>query len=189
MLSKQTNLRSASVCTSACDSQVIYLPSPKSKIKQLKTQIKYIAAAIILTCLFGCSSESKQDKEGNDSAMVRNFLIDVTSLEGVESKTPIADFEKVARATADKIMDVTQSTINELITESANYKKCIIIAGDHTVVKIEDFSDCQKSTSWGACMPYAEGYIKKGDLVIQKDFMNNIIGRPDNQKRTAYLFK
>jgi len=37
-------------------------------------------------------------------------------------------------------------------------------------------------------MPHAEGYIKKGGLTYKKDYINNIIGLPDAQERTMYLF-
>ena len=48
--------------------------------------------------------------------------------------------------------------------------------------------DCIQSGSWGACMPYAKGYIKKGSLIEKEDYINNIIGIPDSQLRKVYLF-
>jgi hypothetical protein len=38
-------------------------------------------------------------------------------------------------------------------------------------------------------MPRAAGYVKKGDLVYMNDYVNNVIGAPDAQKRMLYLFK
>ena len=38
-------------------------------------------------------------------------------------------------------------------------------------------------------MPKVSGYIKKGELQYQNDFMNNVIGLPDNQERYMYLFE
>ena len=38
-------------------------------------------------------------------------------------------------------------------------------------------------------MPYAEGYIQKGKLIPQSDYINNIIGRPDLQQRVMFLFQ
>jgi hypothetical protein len=37
-------------------------------------------------------------------------------------------------------------------------------------------------------MPKCEGYIKKGKLNYKSNYMNNIIGIPDNQERVAYFF-
>ena len=63
-----------------------------------------------------------------------------------------------------------------------------IISGNHTIITVIDYDNCKQSASWGACMPFTEGYIKKGKLEHQEDYMNNIVGLPDSQKRTAYLF-
>ena len=82
-----------------------------------------------------------------------------------------------------------KNNIETVLTEAKTYKNCVIITGNHTIVKILDFDDCKQSSSWGYCMPTAEGYIKKGELVSQEDYINNIIGRPDAQKRTVYLFE
>ena len=81
------------------------------------------------------------------------------------------------------------SKLNDSSIQSAVVGAIIfIIVANHTVIKITDFNDCKPSASWGTCMPMAEGYIKKGVLQHEKDYCNNIIGLPDNQKRTLYLF-
>jgi len=64
----------------------------------------------------------------------------------------------------------------------------VVTVGFHTIVKVSDFENCIQSGFWGVCMPYAEGYIQKGSLAPQKDYLNNIIGKPDAQERMMFLF-
>ncbi|MBL4715403.1 MAG: hypothetical protein JKX95_02120 [Bacteroidia bacterium] len=163
--------------------------------------MKNITLIALLTLIFSCStdineketSQSKnvpemRGKETNQSNIVTNFLYDVTSLENEESKNPIIKFQEIANTIAEKVILINKENIEYFLTEAIEYKYCVITTGDHTIVKIEDFNNCKQSGSWAACMPYAEGYIKKGKLIFEKDYSNNIIGRPDSQKRTAYLF-
>lgn len=146
---------------------------------------------IIFTLLIiGCSSDTSEisTESTTSSIIVPDFLADITSLEKINTKTPIADFQAAAIDMASKIIDMNKENIEVTLTEAKNYNHCVIITGNHTIVKIISFDNCKQSSSWGACMPFAEGYIKKGELIEQKDYINNIIGRPDNQTRTVYLF-
>jgi len=122
-----------------------------------------------------------------ESAIVANFLNDVNSLSNVSSD-PIGSFKTAAFESADKSVSVTGEGIATFLEDAKLYKHCVITTGDHTIVKITSFDDCKQSGSWGACMPMAEGFIKKGELVAQKDYINNIIGQPDDQDRVAFLF-
>jgi hypothetical protein len=149
---------------------------------------------IIIICsllIISCSSETTESnsEEWSKTIIVDYFLTDITSLENQISKTPIKDFQNVANDIASKVIEMDKNNIEAVLTEAKEYKNCVIITGDHTIVKIISFDNCKQSGAWGACMPFAEGYIKKGELVKQKDYINNIIGMPDNQKRTAYLFE
>ena len=139
--------------------------------------------------IFSCSSDVNTNSVTNtETAIVTEFLQDITTLKEVNSKTPIADFQEAAKTSASKILELDKNNIETVLTEAKTYKNCVIITGNHTIVKILDFDDCKQSSSWGYCMPLGEGYIKKGDLVSQEDYINNIIGRPDSQKRPVYLF-
>lgn len=139
--------------------------------------------------VFSCSSNETETTTEN--AIVTSFLTDISSLEDNNAKgaNPIADFIAEAKQTADKSGNLTKDNINELLVSAKDYKYCVITTGDHTIVKITDLEDCKQSGSWGACIPFAKGYIKKGDLEKQADYMNNIIGRPDNQERLIFFFK
>lgn len=141
--------------------------------------------------VFSCSSNETETATTTENVIVVNFLNDISTLEdnATEGKNPIVTFIAEAKQTADKSDNLTKANINDLLAEAKAYKHCVITTGDHTIVKITDLSDCKQSGSWGACIPFAEGYIKKGDLEKQKDYLNNIIGRPDDQERMMFLFK
>ena len=59
---------------------------------------------------------------------------------------------------------------------------------NHTIVKFSDLKKCSQLNSWGACMPYGEGYISNGGLKGINDYIYNIIGKPDAQKRVMFVF-
>ncbi len=174
--------------------------------------MKNTALLIILALVFSCATEKKEKKESQnetntiqaeaaaseiegsavvekkESAIVTDFLKNIESLEKEESNNPINAFREAADASAERVIALTKENMSEVLTEAKKYKYCVITTGDHTIVKIDDPENCKQSGSWGACMPYATGYIKKGELIFQEDYINFIIGRPDDQERTAYLF-
>jgi predicted DNA-binding protein (UPF0251 family) len=135
-----------------------------------------------------CNNDNTVNNSDGDNTVVFNFLKQVKSFEAIDSKTPISYFEGLAQQSANEKMDLSEGNIQDILNAAKNYKHCVIIVEDHTIVKIVSLEDCKQSGSWGACMPIAEGYIKKGELDYHEDYINNIIGLPDSQKRTAYLF-
>ena len=142
---------------------------------------------LILIVMMSCSSST--ETESSSPKMVSNFLKDTRSLDRIESKNIILDFATEAKAVADFKMDINAKSMADFLTEGKKYNHGIIIVGNHTIVRIDDFEKCEPSSSWAACMPFGEGYIKKGDLEFKKEYINNIIGRPDKQERVGYLFK
>lgn len=149
--------------------------------------MKNVALLTVLIFTFSFISEKKENPE-SDSNIVTNFLHDVTSMETAVGDNPITNFQDSAKEVANKIVPLSKDNIQDLLTEMKEFKHCVITTGDHTIIKIIDLDDCKQSGSWATCMPMAEGYIKKGKLAYKKDYMNYIIGIPDAQSRTAYLF-
>ncbi len=150
--------------------------------------MKKIASLLIIAfSIYSCSSDNTATSE---SSLVTNFLEDISSLEDnvAKGKNPIADFITEASNSADKTIEFSKENLSDVLEEAKAYKHQVITTGDHTIIKITDLDDCKQSSSWGACVPFAKGYIKKGDLVEQADYMNNIVGRPDDQKRLLFLF-
>ena len=128
--------------------------------------------------------------QDDNAAVVKDFLKDIHSASGekINSHSPVESVDAIAKKTAAKTVGITKDNIGSALNDAKQFKYGILVVGEHTFVKISDFKKCNTSGSWGACMPYGEGYIKKGTLVSQKDYINNIIGKPDSQTRTLYLF-
>jgi len=139
---------------------------------------------LMLLFIVACSPKPAE----SDTELVNNFLNDVTSLEA-EKKNPIESFIKGAEGKASKAISFNKSNVEAMLEVASTYKYAVITVGNHTIVKITDLKDCKASGSWGACMPFAEGYIKKGELVAQEGYINNIIGMPDEQERKLFLFE
>lgn len=107
----------------------------------------------------------------------------------LNENNPIVSISPLAEAQAESSIVLTKENVVEAFSKGQDYSKALIIVGQHTLVKITDWADCQASGAWGTCMPKGEGYVKKGELQEKADYINNIIGIPDNQTRTLYLFK
>ncbi len=146
--------------------------------------ILFFASVVII----GCDSKTKLKEDGNENNVVSNFLSDVKSLEIDTNTNSIVAFKELAEEIADNKMVVSKKNIKKVLIKSKDYSNCVLVTGNHTIVKIISFDNCQKSGSWKACMPFVEGYIKKGKLNYKKDYMNNVIGTPDGQQRVAYFF-
>ena len=142
----------------------------------------------VLAIVWSCSSPLETELGNESPELIQNFLIQTKSLEDADLKKPIQAFTKAADSSfAEKMVD-TKTNMKEVLKRAEAYAYCVLVTEDHTLVKFSDTKDCKSSGSWGVCMPMGEGYIKKGDLEFQKDYINNIIGLPDDQKRMAYFF-
>lgn len=151
--------------------------------------MKKIILPLIILAFIGCNNDSSKTNNDSDNKVVANFLKEVRSFEAIEESAPVSYFESLAEQQAVEIMNISDNNIIDVLTKAKKFNHCIIIVEDHTIVKISNLDDCKQSGSWGACMPMAEGYIKKGELEFQEDYINNIIGIPDNQNRTALFFQ
>ena len=149
-----------------------------------KIAILFFASSLII----GCDSKTNLEVDGNVNNVVSNFLSEVKSLESDTNINPIIAFKELADEISDTKMVISKKNIKKVLIKSKKYSNCVIITGNHTIVKIISFDNCQPSGSWKACMPLVEGYIKKGKLNYKKDFMNNVIGAPDKEERVAYFF-
>lgn len=152
----------------------------------MKNQLFILLLATPL--LFNCSGRGGESDEEVSNEVIINFLNDVSSLEYVEGVSPIIELMDEAHRYASETLNLTKESMPDVLEEAANHKHFVIIVEDHTAVKITSLDDCKQSGAWGVCMPHGSGYIKKGELVEKKDYINNIIGVPDNQMRTAFFF-
>ena len=170
--------------------------------------MRILTAMMLILGLWACQSEpanyaADQQVEGTEvvkadvaskksykerSPFVSRFLIDVSVLRRVEEGNPISLFQEQASEDASQVMNLTSENIEEVLSTASEYRHCVLTTGNHTIVKIINLEDCEPSGSWGACMPKVQGYIKKGDLIFKEGYMNNVIGKVDEQVRTAYFF-
>ena len=140
--------------------------------------------AIFIMSFANCQAQTT--KEG----IMKDFLSGILNLEeqALNAQQPIITINELAKKKADKIIALSKDNVEAALKEAKSYKNCILTVGKHTIVKITDFENCSPSGAWGTCMPFGEGFIQKGELIPQKDYIKNIIGRPDTQIRTLYLF-
>jgi len=134
---------------------------------------------------FSCSKNKKPEKL---KGLVADVIeIDADLLSGTE---PISQIATKLENNAEKTILFSKSNIAQTLDEAKNYRKVFIVVANHSLIKITDFDDCQKSTAWGTCMPKGTSLIQKsGDFEKESDYINNLIGKPDNQKRKMYFFK
>jgi len=153
--------------------------------------INYISTLFFtIMVMIACDSKTDLNTVGDrdENNVVTKFLSDVKSLESDTNNNPIIAFKELAEKIAKDKMIVSKKNIKKVLIKSKEYSNCVIVTGNHTIVKIISFENCQESGSWKACMPTVEGYIKKGKLKYKKNYMNNVIGIPDKQERVAYFF-
>ena len=150
----------------------------------MKTLVLLSAMLLSIGTNFSPSLSINQDND-----MVTDFLANTKSFESTEISRPIARFNQLATDKATKQTELTKENMLEVIEEAKSFKYLVITTGNHTIVKITDLENCAQSGSWGACMPFGEGYIsRQGNLEFQQDHLNNIIGIPGSQTRMAYFF-
>ncbi|MCP4052580.1 MAG: hypothetical protein GY739_05835 [Mesoflavibacter sp.] len=161
--------------------------------------MKHLAYVLILVLALSCKDNQKEKVDTKVESTTQNtekdtetttdlpFLKDIKSLEKDTSANPIEAFKTKATNLATEVVKINKDNIKDALTKAKDFKNVIITVDNHTIVKL-DVNDCKPSGAWSACMPKAEGYIKKGDLVYQNDYANNIIGLPDNQERFMFLF-
>jgi hypothetical protein len=149
--------------------------------------MKIKSIAILCLVFFATQSFAQQSNIATLQSLLRDLItIDASSANQSE---PIITISELASAKADKSIVITKDNIGSVLAEAKNYKTSFIIVGKHTIVKITDLNNCTQSNAWATCMPKGVGYIQKGgDLINEEDYINNIIGIPDSQKRTLFLF-
>ncbi|MCW3785306.1 hypothetical protein [Plebeiibacterium sediminum] len=127
----------------------------------------------------------------NKAELIKDLTDGVISLEisDLNESSPISSINKLAFEQAAKSIVVTKENMGSSLEEAKAYKSCVITVGVHTIVVVENFSKTVRSGSWGANMPWGKGFIQKGSMNFKEDYINNIIGMPDGQRRMMFLFK
>jgi len=142
---------------------------------------------IVMIMTFTLSSQAQSTK----IIVLKQFLSDVMKFDGkaFDQQQPIISISEIAQANAAKVIEITRENIKPALEEAKSYKHCLVIVDAHTVVRVINNKDCSPSGAWRTAMPLSKGYIQKaGVLYEKKDYMKYLIGRPDSQTRTMYLF-
>ncbi len=129
--------------------------------------------------------------QDNKAELIKDLTEGVISvnLADIHESSPISSINKLAFDQAAKSIVLNKENISGSLDEAKSYKACIITVGVHTIVLVENLSKTIRSGSWGCNMPWGKGFIQKGSLNFKEDYINNIIGIPDNQRRMMFLFK
>jgi hypothetical protein len=151
----------------------------------MKNSVSLILGLVVILILLSCSHNKKPDQLKHMAGDVVNF-----NPENYSGSQPISQMSKDLEQSADKIISLDKSNMAESLETAKEYSKAYIIIENHTFIKINDLTDCKKSTTWNALMPKGTSLVQKsGDFEKKTDYINYLIGMPDNQSRKMYLFK
>ncbi len=142
---------------------------------------------IILLVVSGLSCQAQNTK----IIVLKQFLSDIIQVDALElnKQQPIISINEIAQTEAEKAITIDRESIGSALLEAKNYKYCLISVDAHTLVRVISFKDSSPSGAWRTAMPLCKGYIQRsGVLYEKKDYLKNLIGRPDSQVRTMYLF-
>ncbi|MBL6869795.1 MAG: hypothetical protein ISQ99_06960 [Flavobacteriales bacterium] len=154
----------------------------------MKNFLLFIFSLLILVSCENSTATNNIATNKEKPNTVSLFLADVQSILSDTNKNPIVTFSKLAKDISEKNIRLKKNNIASALEEAKEYSNGVIVVENHTIVKLISFDDCQKSGSWGVCMPKGEGFIKKGNLNYKSDYINNIIGTPNSKKVTLFLF-
>ncbi len=160
------------------------------KIFNDKNELNTKIMKLLMTSLLITISLHALQAQDNKAELVKGLISDVIKVEpgDLNEQSPISSINKLVFAQAEKTISLTKENIEKSIQEAKSYKSCIITVGIHTIVLVSDINNTTFSGSWDCRMPYGKGYVQKGAMNFKEDYINNIIGVPDSQRRMMFLF-
>lgn len=151
--------------------------------------MKKLALLAAFPLFIACNSNGTSSTVTAQNSVAFAFTEDPASALNLEGN-PIVSLIEDAENNSSASMSLDKTNVSEVVEKMKMYSTSIVVVEDHTVVRIVDPNDCKPSGSWNSCMPLAEGYIRQsGTMKPHGDYLNNIIGLPDDQKRTVYYFE
>ena len=143
-----------------------------------------------ITCLLLVLFASIIEAQENKADLIKDLtegVIEINSSD-LNENSPISSINKLAYEQASESIILTKENIKEALNKARSYKNIIITVGVHSIVVVNDINKTKMSGSWGCKMPWGKGYIQKGIMNFKEDYINNIIGIPDAQRRMMFLF-
>ncbi|NVK28005.1 MAG: hypothetical protein HWE14_08175 [Flavobacteriia bacterium] len=164
--------------------------------------MKKVILALASLAIFACSNEGSNsggNQDQNQGTENQNESVEISllqafaenpsvlkTMEGNAIETLIED----AKENADQVLTFYVANADKALDVAKGYKYAVVVTSNHTAVRIASYDDCQQSGSWGICMPLVEGFIRKGgELKEEADYMNMVVGMPDDQNRKIYLLE
>ncbi len=148
--------------------------------------MKLVFTSLLFVMFLG-NIKSQENKADLIKSLTEGLI--QVELSDLNESSPISSINKLAYEQASKSVVLTKDNIAESLKEANSYSAFIITVGVHTIVIVKDYSKSRMSGSWGTKMPWGKGYIQKGSLNYKEDYINNLIGIPDTQRRMMFLFK
>ncbi len=142
---------------------------------------------IILLVIFNLSCAGQNTK----IKVLKEFISGVIKFDAknLNQQQPLISIRELAKNQAGEIIKIDAKNIKAALDEAKSFKHCFILIENHTIIKITDHEKTSPSGCWRAAMPMCKGYIQRsGVLQEKKDYLKNLIGRPDSKLRTMYLF-
>lgn len=164
----------------------------------MKFQTLALAFSTVLLVSCGGGDSTDSSTEGDDTSSTNQTTEELSisekfgenpqSLLDLEGN-PVQQLIDDAKKNADQKLTFYVANADKALEVASGYEYAIVITGNHTVVRILSYDDTEMSGSWGIPMPLVEGYIRRGGRMEPvADYMNNIVGMPDDQDRKIYLF-
>lgn len=144
-----------------------------------------ILALLLLSFALTVSAQEK-------AVQLQSFIADIVTVsdEKLDVSEPIAPLAELLRSKSDTSLLLNKEGMVEGLSLLESYRFAIIVVGNHTIVKITDKNDIRQSGAWGTKVPKGVALIQRSGVLTEKnDYINNLIGVPDNQKRFLFLFK
>lgn len=163
-------------------------------------KLHHLAALTIFAVLTSCGGDSESQENNSElnatdtavetpvNSIALDFAKNPSSILNVEGN-PVEALIEDAKTNADRALTFYVGNAERALSVAQGFEYAVVVIDNHTVIKIVSYEDCLDSGSWGICMPLAEGYIRRrGNMEPIGDYMNNIVGTPDDQNRKIYLF-
>jgi uncharacterized membrane protein YcgQ (UPF0703/DUF1980 family) len=130
--------------------------------------MKYLSILFLFTLLISCKEESSKtlagdtaseegitidtetpmEKDEATASAIYMYLTDIKSFSSTEDGNPIEEFQALAEKSAAQKIDITKENFVDALKTAAHFKHIYITVENHTVIKIEDLTNCQSSKSW-----------------------------------------
>ncbi len=142
---------------------------------------------LLVLSLIGIIGINAQTTSSDEVIELFNDVLDFSDA-NINKTRPVSSIIKTAARQADTIYFLTKDNVSSVMSQAKKYKHCIIAVETHTVVLVNSWSKVSKSGTWNYYLPYGVGCIQRNELIKKEDYIKNLIGTPDFQRRSVFLY-